>query len=200
MDTLKPFHFTVEGTTYYVRPIDPSDKKLLQTGFTQLSEWSKYFRFFAVHNKLSDNELKFFTEVDGINHVAWGIGIETGNDPIPVGVGRFVRLKDDQDTAEVAFTVVDSYQKQGVGRILISVLNIAASHVGIKKFRYYVLKENQFVMNTLNQLGILKTQSEGPIQIIDTNIYENHLALPNVPETKNLIATMTKVENLIHGK
>jgi len=42
---------------------------------------------------------------------------ESGYEPIPAVTGRFVKLKDEPDTAEVAFTVVDSYQRKGVQQV-----------------------------------------------------------------------------------
>ena|ERR1051325_10891545 len=75
--SLHPFHFVKEEKKFLARPILPLDKALLQKGFSELSERSRYFRFFALQYKLTDNQLKYFTEVDGMNHVAWIILDET---------------------------------------------------------------------------------------------------------------------------
>jgi RimJ/RimL family protein N-acetyltransferase len=194
----KHFHLTVDGRKFHFRSIDPTDKELLQRGFSQLSERSKYFRFFAVHSKLTDYELKFFTEVDGFNHIAWGILDESTNDLIPVGIGRFVRIKDDPEIAEVAYTVIDSYQGKGLGHYLFAILNILAAQVGVKRFRYYVLSENNKALNILKHLGTFNIGNEGPIKIVESPVYPNHEAIPEIPELQNLIVIIKKVKKNLY--
>ena len=156
----KNFYLTLDGRKFHFRQINANDKELLQRGFSQVSERSKYLRFFAVHSKLSDYELKFFTEVDNINHIAWGILDESVNDSIPVGVARFVRIKDEPEIAEVAYLVIDSYQGIGLGHHLFAILNILAARVGLKKFRYFVLSENTKALNSGIYLDQLLKRAE----------------------------------------
>ena len=188
------FFFTSKGLRFRVRPISPSDKELLQRGFGELSERSQYLRFFNVNNKLSDAHLEYLTEVDGIQNVAWGILDESGKEPIPVGVGRFVKLKDEQGVAEVAITIIDSYQKKGLGKVLFVTLNILAGQIGVEKLRTYVLSENRFVLDSLKKFGVLNQENEGPVTIVDIMVIPNHQALPNNIETHNFIAAMKKIE------
>jgi RimJ/RimL family protein N-acetyltransferase len=194
MDLPSHFFLSSGGFRFRVRPINPSDKVLLQRGFNELSERSQYLRFFNLNDKLSDVQLKYFTEVDGIQHVAWGILDESGEESIPVGVGRFVKFKDEQDVAEVAISIVDSYQRKGLGRILFATLNIVAGQIGLEKFRTYVLSKNRFVLNTLKKFGILKQKNEGQITIVDIKVIPNHQAIPDDTETQSFIAAMKKIE------
>lgn len=194
MDAPSYFFLNSEGFRFRVRPIEPSDKDLLQRGFKELSERSQYLRFFKLNNKLSDVQLKYFTEVDGIQHVAWGILDESGEESIPVGIGRFVKFKDEQDVAEVAISIIDSYQRKGLGQILYATLNIVAGQIGLEKFRTYVLSENRFVLNSLKKFGILNQKNEGPVTIVDLKVIPNHQAIPDETETQNFIATMKKIE------
>ena len=194
MDYPHHFYLTSKEFRLHVRPIKPSDKELVQKGFKELSIRSKYLRFFALRNKLSDSQLKYFTEVDGFNHVAWGILDVSQEDHKPVGIGRFVKLKNEHDTAEVVITVVDSYQKKGMGRILFAVLNIVAAHVGVEKLRYSVLTENYFVLRALERFGILKQVIEGQVIIVDTKVLTNHMVNSEFPEIQSFIATMKKTK------
>jgi RimJ/RimL family protein N-acetyltransferase len=194
MDAPSYFFLNSEGFRFRVRPIEPSDKDLLQRGFKELSERSQYLRFFKLNNKLSDVQLKYFTEVDGIQHVAWGILDESGEESIPVGIGRFVKFKDEQDVAEVAISIIDSYQRKGLGQILYATLNIVAGQIGLEKFRTYVLSENRFVLNSLKKFGILNQKNEGPVTIVDIKVIPNHQAIPDETETQNFIAAMKKIE------
>lgn len=188
------FFFTSEGSRFRVRPIHPSDKDLLQKGFGELSEKSKYLRLFQISNKLSDAQLIYFTEVDGIQHVAWGILDESGEDPIPVGIGRFVKFKDEQDIAEVAITVIDSHQRKGLGRILFATLNFIAGQIGLKKLRYYVSSENRFALNSLKKFTVLNQENDGSLTILDIKVIPNHQWIPDDPIMQRFIVAMKKVE------
>ena len=194
MDLPSHFFISSEGFRFRVRPINPSDKVLLQKGFSKLSERSQYLRFFNLNNKLSDGQLKYFTEIDGIQHVAWGILDESGEESIPVGVGRFVKFRDEQDVAEVAISIIDSYQRKGLGRILFATLNIVAGQIGLEKFRTYVLSENSFVLNALKKFGILNQKNEGSVTIVDIKVIPNHKAIPDKTENQSFISAMKKIE------
>ena len=100
------------------RQLNPSDRTYLQQGFRNLSVRSKYLRFFTVHSALSEYELDVFSKSDNYDNVAWGILDVSDNKEIPVAVARFVRLKQNHEVAEVAITVVDKYQRKGIGRFL----------------------------------------------------------------------------------
>ena len=194
MDNTKHFYFTSAGKKFLARPICPTDKKMLQEGFSQLSGTSKYFRFFAVHSKLTAHELKYFTEVDGTNHIAWGLAEVSGKELIPVGVGRFVRLNEEPETGELAYIVVDHYQGMGLGRTLYAIMNIIAYNAGIRKFRYYVLPENTLVINVLNQLGAKKLVDKSWYCVGEVNVLQTHKDIPKGSKLKKLVRTMKEVE------
>jgi hypothetical protein len=194
MDNLHGFYFTSNGSKFHVRPIQPSDKELVQKGFQELSIKSKYLRFFALRSKLNNTQLNYFTEVDGVNHIAWGILEISNGNPKPVGIGRIVKLKDQPNTAEVAITVVDSYQKKGMGRILFAVLNIVAAHAGIEQLKYCVLSENYFVLEVLKRFGILKKVTEGHIMTVNTKVLTEGTVHSEFPEIKKFLHTMKKAE------
>ncbi len=128
-----------DGTRVRVRMVRPEDKTLLARAFDRLSPESRYRRFFAVKDKLSDDELRYLTEVDGIDHVAIGATADGEG----VGIARFVRLPDRRDTAEAAIVVTDDHQGRGLGRLLLSRLAEAAWERGVVRFRSDVLARNQ---------------------------------------------------------
>jgi len=152
-----------DGTKVTLRLIQPSDKQLLLEGFERLSPQSRYARFLAPKEKLTDAELRYLTEVDGVDHFAIAavrasrFGKQEG-----VGVGRFVRSKDGTDTAEPAITVADDQQGKGLGTILLHRLADAAWERGIRQFRCEVLAENTRIRDLLPEIG-----SDVVIQHID---------------------------------
>lgn len=107
---------------FLIRPITPEDKAPLQLGLAQLSSESRRQRFFSSRKDFTDKELKFFTEVDQHDHIAF-VAIDTsGNQPAPAGSIRSVRDNKRPDFAEMAITVIDKYHKQGLGLALFETL------------------------------------------------------------------------------
>jgi hypothetical protein len=192
------FNFDSGNNKFVARPIEAADKEKFLEAFNKLSVQSRYLRFFAPQKDISVNQLKYFTEVDGVNHIAWIIIDTSGTEAKGIAVGRIVCMKDEPTTAEVAITVIDEYQRMGLGAILFSILNILAANNGIKVFRYHVLRENKFVVDTLHELGILEQSYESEIVKINSLVRASHRNIPDVQPLQGFIQTMKKVEALIY--
>ena len=122
-----------------IRPIEPGDKERLVNGLRQLSEESIRKRFLAAKPRFTQAELRYLTEIDGVNHIAL-VALE--GDQL-VAVARCVRLPDRPDTAEMAIVVGDPWQRQGLGTALTHALADAAAAVGIRRFAATMLGDNE---------------------------------------------------------
>lgn len=131
-----------DGTPVVLRLLRPADKELLRAGFERLSPESRYARFFTPKPSLSDDELRYLTEVDQEDHVAIGAAGERDGAEIGLGVARFIRFADRPETAEAAIAVADEAQRKGLGRLLLMRLVAAARERGIEQFRFEVLASN----------------------------------------------------------
>jgi GNAT superfamily N-acetyltransferase len=132
-----------DGQRVVLRPIRPEDKALLVEAFENLSPDSRYARFMAPKARLTEEELRYLTEVDGVDHFALGaIRRHLVSKDEGVGSARFVRLRERPDTAEPAVTVVDSYQRKGLGSILLERLVEAAWERDVRWFSTELLAEN----------------------------------------------------------
>jgi GNAT superfamily N-acetyltransferase len=147
-----------DGSIFTVRPLTSDDKPLLVAGFEALSERSRYLRFLSPMPMLSRSQLAYLSELDQIDHVAFGV---TDGDR-PVAVGRWVRDDDDSESADVAVTVIDGYQGRGVGRMLVKVLAMSARHRGVRWLHFDVLAENVPMLRVLDRFDAVRTDS-GPI-------------------------------------
>jgi protein lysine acetyltransferase len=135
------------GSRVLVRPIAADDKDKLARGLRQLSEESIRKRFLAAKPRFTSAELRYLTEVDGVNHLALvAISAATGN---LVAVARAVRLPEDPETAEWAIVVADPLQGLGLGTRLIGALVDEARAVGIHRFSALISGENQAVVRLL---------------------------------------------------
>jgi len=140
-----------DGTAVRFRHIRPDDKELLRRGFEMLSPRSRYRRFFSMVDHLSERQLRYFTEVDFVDHGAWIAEIPGG---IGLGVARWIRLKDEHEIAEGAVTVIDPYQNRGIGKALLWLGARSAIEVGIRAIRVSVLSENDPVLEWLKEVGV----------------------------------------------
>jgi len=139
-----------DGSPLGVRPIEPGDKELLQRGVEELSPDSRYKRFLSASPRLTDSQLRYLTEVDHHDHEALVAMTESGE---PLGVGRWVRLPDEPDAAEVAVAVNDDWHGQGVATGLLTRLVERAQEEGIERFTATALASNQTVIDLLEELG-----------------------------------------------
>lgn len=159
---LTPFHTTLKnGTSVLVREVTQEDRHLLEIGFAHLSDQSKYFRFLGHRKNLTSPELTKFTALNGPDHVAVGAMVVGEPSPEPVAIARYFRLSDESHVAEIAITVVDSYQRQGLGNLLIGVLAKFAEMAGITTFSALVHGENRAMLGLLRHLGGTEASTDG---------------------------------------
>lgn len=156
------------GVTAEIRPLLPDDASLLEEGFVGLSESSRFARFGMGISHLSHQELAYLTDVDQINHVAWGATI-AGE---AAGVARYVVLPGGE-AAEVAVTVVDRFQRIGLGTVLFRALTAVARHDGLAIFDFEIDPSNKPVMKMLSRLSTAPT---------GTGLVHGEVAINELPE------------------
>jgi RimJ/RimL family protein N-acetyltransferase len=105
-------------------------------------------------------ETAFFMKIDFVNHVALVAEIDEGGKSAIVGGGRYVVIESAQ--AEIAFIVVDAYQRQGIGAILVRHIVGLARAAGLKQLSADVLPENTAMRKVLGRVGFQTARSPDP--------------------------------------
>ena len=131
-----------DGARVLIRPIRPDDKGMLADGLRRLSPQSAQRRFLSPKRSFSRTELRYLTEVDGLDHVALVAEYPSAPARRLIAVGRFVRLDDDPRAAEVAVTVADEWQRRGLGSVLGKHLAHAARNRDIRRFTATMSSDN----------------------------------------------------------
>ena len=144
-----------DGRRVSIRPISAADPELLRGLFDHLSERSRYQRFLSYVSEQSDDERRRLTDVDHHLHEAV-IAIARGGEM--VGVARYIRLAD-TTAAEVAVTIVDDWQGDGLGGVLLNRLADGARRDGVQRFTALLLESNRAMMTLFRRLG--------PVEVID---------------------------------
>jgi GNAT superfamily N-acetyltransferase len=148
------------GTPVLVRAVGPEDKIRLQDGLSRMSTWSIYRRFARTVSRLTAEELRYLTEVDQQNHIAWGAMDPSDPHESGLGISRLIRDPFCPTRAEVAVAVVDEYQQLGLGTILLAAMYALAQARGIETLRAIVLPDNYVVLAWLSRLGARCTGDE----------------------------------------
>jgi RimJ/RimL family protein N-acetyltransferase len=139
-----------DGTAVVLRPQTREDGPRLAEFFARLSPHSRYQRFFTgMPPRLPRGVLKALADVDGDRHFA--VIAERGGEV--VGAARYVRSAESPDVADVAFTVADELQGNGLGRRLMRELQAHAARRGIARFVFDVLPANDAALAVAHSLG-----------------------------------------------
>jgi GNAT superfamily N-acetyltransferase len=140
-----------DGREVVLRLVRPDDKERLHRGFLALSPESRYRRFFTIKSDLTDEELRYLTEVDGVHHFALGAISADGEDG--VGVARFIQIDGEPGVAEAAIAVLDGCHGQGLGSLLFQRLIAAAAERGVERFRCEMLGTNAGMSDLVRALA-----------------------------------------------
>jgi len=145
------------GTAVTVRAIRPDDSRRLGEAFAKLEPGSVYTRFFSHRGKPSDEELRAATEVDFESTVALVVTVpDGGGDETIVGAGRYVMHgpPGGGSGAEVAFTVEEDYQGQGIAGLLLRHLALIARQQGVGELTAEVLPVNRGMLAVFARSGL----------------------------------------------
>ncbi|MFE9727643.1 GNAT family N-acetyltransferase [Streptomyces sp. NPDC005794] len=151
-----------DGGTARIRPITTDDAERLVSFYEQVSDESKYYRFFAPYPRLSARDVHRFTHHDYVDRV--GLAVTIGGEFI--ATVRFDRI-DEQgrpasapaDEAEVAFLVQDAHQGRGVASALLEHIAAVARERGIRRFAAEVLPANNKMIKVFRDAGFTQQRS-----------------------------------------
>lgn len=139
-----------------VRPLMRSDREQLIVGFRDLSEDSRYQRFLSPTARLSGRQVTYLTEMDYIDHFAWGV---ESTDGAGIAIARYVRTG--RDVAEAAFTINDAFHGCGLGWRLFQALAMVAAEHGIRRFEMTMLAGNKSMERLARKAGAVFEQPDG---------------------------------------
>jgi RimJ/RimL family protein N-acetyltransferase len=143
-----------DGTPTLIRRLARDDDEPVRCVFERLSDESRHGRFLGPKPELTAADLAHLSDVDGHDHEALVcVEKESGQ---PLGIARFIRLRDDPEVAEAAVAVVDEAQGRGVGTALMNALAERAQEERIRRFRAVLLADNAKSVRVLEQLGSVR--------------------------------------------
>ncbi len=179
-----------DGGTARIRPITADDADRLVSFYEQVSDESKYYRFFAPYPRLSAKDVHRFTHHDFVNRV--GLAATVGGEFI--ATVRYDRIDDrglpasaPADEAEVAFLVQDAHQGRGVASALLEHIAAVARERGIRRFAAEVLPANTKMIKVFTDAGYTQKRSfeDGSVRLhLDLEPTDRSLAVQRAREQR----------------
>jgi RimJ/RimL family protein N-acetyltransferase len=140
-----------DGREVEIRALKPDDKDDMLLAIGRTGTQSLQRRFFVAKRGFSDREVAFFMNIDFANHVALVALADEGGRTVIVGGGRYIVTEPGR--AEIAFVVIDDYQGQGLGTLLMRHLAVIARTAGLKELVAEVLPENTAMRKVFSKFG-----------------------------------------------
>ncbi|GAB7104981.1 hypothetical protein JCM4814A_32950 [Streptomyces phaeofaciens JCM 4814] len=179
-----------DGGTARIRPITVDDAERLVSFYEQVSDESKYYRFFAPYPRLSAKDVHRFTHHDFVDRV--GLAATVGGEFI--ATVRYDRIGADgmaasapADEAEVAFLVQDAHQGRGVASALLEHIAAVARERDIRRFAAEVLPANTKMIKVFTDAGYTQKRSfeDGVVRLeFDLEPTERSLAVQRAREQR----------------
>ncbi|GLF99645.1 bifunctional acetate--CoA ligase family protein/GNAT family N-acetyltransferase [Streptomyces yaizuensis] len=172
-----------DGGTARIRPLTPDDADRLVSFYEQVSDESKYYRFFAPYPRLTAKDVHRFTHHDYVDRV--GLAATVGGEIIATVRydridGRGLPASAPADEAEVAFLVQDAHQGRGVASALMEHIAAVARERGVRRFAAEVLPANNKMIKVFRDAGYTQRRSfeDGSVHLtLDLEPTEKSLAV-----------------------
>jgi GNAT superfamily N-acetyltransferase len=129
------------GVRVFIRPVKPSDERIMQEYLYNLSERSVYLRFFQRLKAFPHELAQEMVAVDYDERFAFIATVGNADAERIVAAGHWI-MDVNENMAEVAFSVSDDFQRRGIGRYVSHLLARLARQRGIHGFRAATLAEN----------------------------------------------------------
>lgn len=175
----------IAGHTVTIRPMCHADADREQNFVRRLSPESKHYRFLGAVRELTPQEIRRFCDVDGHRSMAFVATVEEGGLSRIIGVSRYAPNAE-SSAREIAITVADDWQNQGLGTRLARALIQHAREHGVRKLYSIDLADNTHMRMLARELGMkAATDPEDARQVIYS------MSLTDLPVATGSRAVMT---------
>ena len=155
-DTPPFLPYTVEtladGRRVLIRPMNPGDAEAERAFILALSPQSRRYRFLEQIGDPSADMIAHLVDVDHVNDEAFVALADADERGAIVGVSRYA-VGSDPLACEIAVTVLDAWQGQGLGTALMRRLIDAARERGLQRMVSLDFAENQEMAHLAHALG-----------------------------------------------
>lgn len=165
------------GTHVCLRRVRHSDLERIEKGISQMSDQSRYLRFFSSSKTMPPSVIERLASVDGTHHLAWGVVNMDETDHPAIAAAHVFRETETSDNGEFAIAVLDHYHGQGVARILMATIFLDCYCEGLRHLRIDMLRNNKKAYGLIRSIGATPYSLEGPVAQYNLDIRKSISAL-----------------------
>jgi GNAT superfamily N-acetyltransferase len=151
------------GTHVCLRRIRHSDIERIEDGISQMSDQSRYLRFFSGSKTMPPSVVERLASVDGTHHLAWGVVNMDEQGHPAIAAAHVFRETETSDVGEFAIAVLDQYHGQGVARILMTTIFLDCYCEGFRQLQIDILQNNRKASGLIRAVGARPCALEGPV-------------------------------------
>jgi RimJ/RimL family protein N-acetyltransferase len=155
-----------DGTPVRIRLARADDRPKLEAAFEGLDRQTVYTRYFSFRKGLSEAEFERLEAADPDRYFLLVANVGSGADETVIAAANCVVLDaaGPGRRAEIAFTVEEDYQRQGLASQMLAAITEIARSRGITRFEADVLSHNQAMLAVFRRCGLpMATSSSGGI-------------------------------------
>lgn len=155
-----------DGREALIRVVRPDDRERIEAAFAQLEPRTIYSRFFTYRKQVPPETFERIGRIDFVHVAGLVVTVAGDNGETIIGGGGYVgrTAEDGARAAELAFTIEEDFQHQGLATRLFEALTQIARRHGIVRFEAEVLAENLPMLNVFRHCGLaLRQRREGGI-------------------------------------
>lgn len=146
-----------DGRPVCLRTIRPSDEAHIRSGIAEMSDRSRYLRFFSAFRAPPESIVKRLSAVDGHDHIGWGAILIDGQDHPPIAAAHAIRSEELPWHGELAIAVLDAFHGLGLARMLIAAVLLDCLEEDLPVLEMQMLAENRAAQNLVSHLGAKRT-------------------------------------------
>ena len=162
-----------DGRTAQIRVARLADKERFKAAFALLDPQTVYTRFFSYRKEIPERAFERLSDIDFVGIAGLVVTIANGDGEVIIGGASYVGrvAQDGARVAEVAFTVEEDFQGQGLAtRLFEALLGLARRH-GIARFEAEVLAGNSPMLAVFRRCGLpLRRRSEGGVVHLEMDL------------------------------
>jgi RimJ/RimL family protein N-acetyltransferase len=141
------------GEPVTVRSVRPDDRLRVRRAFEALEPETVYHRFHGPKRALAETDLDRVVDVDYRRSLSLLATIVRQDEEIVIGGAQYVGLAQPHDHAEIAFTIEEDFQNNGLATILLRELGAIARQNGFVAFEAFVLQNNRAMLKVFERSG-----------------------------------------------
>ena len=137
------------GKEIFIRPIKPTDERLIQELFYSLGDQDRYFRFFKTIKSFSHDRVQPLINIDYSTSMILLAEYTEEKEKKIIAQAAFVKT-DEPSVGELSFIVHKKWRGLGITKFMLDYLIQIGQELGYKEFSGTILLDNQAMLHIIN--------------------------------------------------